>query len=121
MKPTCYLIKPAIASPVIVCFGLIIAAFVMSPWALTAMPFAILASFCAQPNCNMADGCLAYASMAVGLFLWIVIQHPAGGPIILGTLASYSLAVVEKTYRAKPLDASEGEPNQSDHENSGTT
>jgi len=53
--PSYYRLRPAIVSPILVCSGAIGMSFIDSPWWLTALPFAVLASVCAQPNMNLAD------------------------------------------------------------------
>ena len=81
----------------------VVVSFVWSSWALVSIPFIWLGALCAQPNLNLADGCLAYlavlASFVLGLF------HPSIGLAIgIGTLSAYCLSVIEKTFRMRPYN-----------------
>ncbi len=101
-QPQYYRIEPAIVAPVITCCGIIALAYIDSYWWLLAIPFAVLASFCGQPNLNLADGCLAYLSIMFGLML-THFHRESGIAILIGTLVSFYLAAIEKRIRAKPV------------------
>ena len=102
MEPTHYEIKPAIFAPTAVCAVAIVLASTYSTWWLAAIPCAILASLSAQPNMNLADGCLSYFVLVVGVV--ILFFHPLlGGSIIISMAISYVFSVLEKNLRAKPI------------------
>ena len=100
--PIYYRLKPAIVAPILVCGSVIGLAFVNSPWWLLSIPFAIFASMCAQPNLNLADGCLAYLTIMIGFGITFF-HHPSGVAICIGTLASFCLSAFEKQLTAKPV------------------
>jgi len=102
--PSYYRLKPAIVSPILVCSGAIGMSFVDSPWWLLAIPFAVLASVCGQPNMNLADGCLAYLAIIIGIGLTFL-HKPSGGAIWIGTLVSFYLSALEKRLTARPVYA----------------
>jgi hypothetical protein len=80
----------------------VVAAFLDSWWWLTALPFIYLGSICAQPNLNLADGCLAYVAMLVGFgtVLWF---KPLGLAIAAGAMAGFYLSAIEKRVRMRPV------------------
>ena len=100
--PIYYRLKPAIVAPILVCGSAVILAFMDSPWWLLSIPFAVYASLCAQPNLNLADGCLAYLTIMVGFGI-IFVHRPSGSAICIGTLASFYLSAFEKRLTAKPV------------------
>jgi hypothetical protein len=100
--PIYYRLKPAIVAPILVCGSVIGLAFVDSPWWLLSIPFAIFASMCAQPNLNLADGCLAYFTIMIGFGITFF-HRPSGVAICIGTLASFYLSAFEKYLTAKPV------------------
>jgi hypothetical protein len=100
--PIYYSLKPAIAAPTLVCAIAIGFAFVDSPWWLLSIPFAVCASMCAQPNLNLADGCLVYLAILIGIGITFF-HRPSGVAICGGTLASFFLSAFEKRLRARPL------------------
>ena len=100
--PIYYRLKPAILAPIVVCAVVITLAFVDSPWWLLSIPFAVYASLCAQPNLNLADGCLAYLAIMIGFGI-MYFHRPAGSAICFGTLASFYLSSFEKRMTAKPV------------------
>lgn len=100
--PICYRLKPAIVAPIIVCGIVIVLAFVDSPWWALSIPFAVYASLCAQPNMNLANGCLAYIAIMIGFGI-MFFHSPSGKAICLGTLASFYLSAFEKRLTAKPV------------------
>ena len=102
--PICYRLKPAIVAPIVVCGVVIALAFVDSPWWFLSIPFAVYASLCAQPNLNLADGCLAYIAIMIGFGI-MHFHRPSGSAICFGTLASFYLSAFEKRLTAKPVYA----------------
>lgn len=100
--PIYYRWKPAIVAPIVVCVVLVVLAFVESPWWLLSIPFAVYASLCAQPNLNLADGCLAYIAIMIGFGI-MYFHRPSGSAICLGTLAGFYLSAFEKRLTAKPV------------------
>lgn len=100
--PIYYRLKPALLAPLVVCGVGIALAFVDSPWWLLSIPCAVYASLCAQPNLNLADGCVAYFMFIVG-FAIIYFHRPSGIAICFGTLASFCLSALEKRLTAKPV------------------
>lgn len=102
--PIYYRLKPALVAPIVVCGVVIALAFVDSPWWLLSIPFAVYASLCAQPNLNLADGCLAYIAIMIGFGI-MYFHRPSGSAICFGTLASFYLSAFEKRLTAKPVYA----------------
>jgi hypothetical protein len=101
-SPIYYRLKPAIVAPILVCGSVIGLAFVDTPWWLLSIPFAIYASMCAQPNLNLADGCLVYLTIMIGFGITFF-HRPSGGAICVGTLASFYLSAFEKRLTARPV------------------
>lgn len=95
-------LKPAVVVPILVCGVVIALAFVDSPWWLLSIPFAVFASLYAQPNLNIADGCLGYLAIAIGFGI-MFFHRPSGSAICFGTLASFYLSAFEKRLTAKPV------------------
>jgi hypothetical protein len=60
MEKRVYIIKPAIFAPSILSIVAVVAAIKILWWALVSLPFIWIGSICAQPNLNLANGCLAY-------------------------------------------------------------
>jgi hypothetical protein len=109
MKPKVYLVPPALFVPLLLTVAVVVMAFRVSWLALLALPFVWLGSICAQPNLNLANGCLAYLAILVGIIL--VGFHVATGiPILFGTLAGFYLSAAEKWIRARPLPESRDDP-----------
>src|SRR5579871_6418161 len=92
----------AIFVPALLCIGAGLIS-IASGWALLAIPFILLGSFCAAPNFNLADGLLAIVAVAVGMIV-VHFQSDAGTAIVVGTASSWFLSGIEKQYRARPLD-----------------
>ena len=103
MKQRVYIIKPAIFAPSILSVAAVIAAIRISWWALVSLPFIWLGSICAQPNLNLANGCLAYLAMLIG-FAVAVLNRPLGAAIWAGAIAGFYLSAIEKRLRARPRD-----------------
>ncbi|MDB6132266.1 MAG: hypothetical protein JWM59_509 [Verrucomicrobiales bacterium] len=102
MAPQVYTIRPAVFAPVFLSLAAIGAAVLLSWWFLAALPFIWLGSVCAQPNLNLADGCLAYLAMIAGGLIAGWFRWP-GIIVIAGTMSGYLLSVVEKRLRMRPL------------------
>ena len=102
VKPIVYQVRPALLVPAVLCIVAISLAVTVTVWAVIAVPFIVLASFCAAPNFNFADGFLAAVSMALGLAI-AFFHREAGASIFLGTLASWILSCAEKAIRAVPV------------------
>jgi hypothetical protein len=64
-------------------------------WFLAAVPCVWLASLCAQPNLNFANGCLAYVLMIVGVVLMRLFL-PLGSAVLAGTVCGFYLSAIEK-------------------------
>ena len=101
--PVLYRIRPAIVAPLLVTAAAICFAAVDSVWWLLGIPFAILASFCAQPNFNLADGSLAYLAGLLGIALFFFHER-VGLAISIGSGAGFVLSGVEKWITAKPVE-----------------
>ena len=100
--PIGYRIKPAVLAPLLVCGAAVVFAFLYSMWWLLAIPFAVLASFCGQPNLNLANGCLAYLSIVVGCGI-AFFHRESGLAVCLGAPSSLFLSALEKGVTAKPI------------------
>lgn len=101
--PTLLRLKPAIAAPVLVSIAAVAFAALQTPWWLLALPFVLLASACAAPNLNLANGCAAYVSMAIGGALSLI-HEPSGRAIWAGTLASFLGSALEKLLTAEVVE-----------------
>jgi hypothetical protein len=89
-------------APAFLTLAAFVAAITVSWWWLAAIPFIWLGSICAQPNLNLADGCLTYLS--VGAALVVLRFHPPLGQAILsGAVAGYVFAFAEKMIRMRPI------------------
>jgi len=107
VTPRIYQVPPAVVAPAILTVVAVIFAVRESWWALAALPFIWLGSICAQPNLNLADGCLAYLAMFAGFAIAAFFQ-PLGFAILGGVVFGYFLSVAEKWIRMRP--ASQAEP-----------
>jgi hypothetical protein len=105
--PVLYRIRPAIVAPLLVTAAAICFAVVDSLWWLLGIPFAIVASFCAQPNFNLANGSLAYLAALLGFALFFFHER-AGLAISIGSGAGFILSGLEKWFTAKPVDPEDG-------------
>lgn len=94
-------VYPAVISPLALSAAAIYFAAAESWYFAAAVPFVWIASVCAQPNLNLADGLLAYLSIVVGLIV-MAFHQPLGEALVAGTLAGYVLSVIEKTARMRP-------------------
>jgi hypothetical protein len=103
MEQRVYIIRPAIFAPSVLSVAAIVVAFQVSWWALVSLPFIWLGSVCAQPNLNLANGCLAYLAMLVG-FGVTALYRPLGAAIVAGAMAGFYVSAIEKRLRARPRD-----------------
>ena len=103
------LVFPAVISPAILTVVAIVASAVWSWWWLAAIPFVWLGSICAQPNLNLADGCLSYVAGGVALIV-VRFHAPLGLAILAGVISGYVLAFAEKMLTMKPLPNTEPRP-----------
>ena len=104
-----YVIKPALVAP-IMAFAVIVGfAFTWSPWALIAIPFAILGTICGQPNLNLADGCLPLIAIGVGLLI-ATFHREIGFVIAASSFGGMLAGAAEKTLRRVPYDGERGTP-----------
>ncbi|SRR5258708_5359571 len=103
MEGQWYFVPRAVYAPTGLTLLAVAAGFFQSWSALAAIPFIWLGSICAAPNCNMADGCLAYLSVAAGSVL-AAFNKPLGLAIIAGAISGYCLSVLEKMARMRPAD-----------------
>lgn len=100
--PIGYRIRPAVVAPLLVSGVAVVFAIQYSVWWLLAIPFAVLASFCGQPNLNLADGCLAYLSIMIGCGI-AIFHRESGLAIFFGAFISLYLSALEKRLTAKPI------------------
>jgi hypothetical protein len=107
MTQSVYIVRPAVVAPVVLAAIAIIVAVRESWWALAALPFICLGSISAQPNLNLANGCLAYLAMVAG-FLVLALFRPLGFAILGGAMSGFYVSAVEKWIRMRP--APEAEP-----------
>ena len=89
-----YIIRPAIFAPVFLTIFAIYLAIQVSGWFFLSLPFIWLNSLCAQPNINLADGCLAYLSILFG-FVLIFFFKPIGLAILFGALLGFYFSAFE--------------------------
>jgi hypothetical protein len=97
-----YRIYPAIFAPALLALAALVAALVVSWWWLAAVPFIWLGSICAQPNLNLADGCLTYLSVGAALIV-LRFHPPLGHAIWVGAVTGYAFAFAEKMIRMRPV------------------
>ncbi len=101
MPPRVYIIRPAIFAPVILSVVAGVFAAQESWWFLASLPFIWLGSVSAQPNLNLANGCLAYLAMIVG-FAVMALFRPLGLAILAGAMSGFYVSAIEKRIRARP-------------------
>jgi hypothetical protein len=106
MTPRCYLVPPARFAPAVLSVLAILAAWRESGWFLAALPFIYLGSVCAQPNLNLANGCLAYLAMLAG-FATLTWFRPLGLAILAGAMSGFYVSALEKRIRMRPAPAAE--------------
>ena len=100
MTPPAYTVRPAVYAPAILSVIAVVAAGQESWWFLAALPSIWLGSVCAQPNLNLADGCLAYVAMVAGIAASVFHWLP-GVAICAGAAAGYYASAVEKRIRMR--------------------
>ena len=101
MTPRVYIVRPAVFAPVILSVVTIVASVQESWWFLASLPFVWLGSVCAQPNMNLANGCLAYLAMIVG-FAVMAVYRPLGLSILAGAMSGFYVSAIEKWIRMRP-------------------
>ncbi len=101
MRERVYIVRPAVFAPAVLSVAAFVASFRESPWFLAALPFIWLGSISAQPNLNLANGCLAYVAMLVGFGL-LLVYRPLGIAIVAGAMSGFYLSAVEKLIRMRP-------------------
>src|SRR5260370_39129725 len=101
MTPGAYIVQPAVFAPAVLSVVAVIFALQDSWWFLAALPFIWLGSVCAQPNLNLADGCLAYLAMIVGVAV-AALFRPLGIAILAGAISGYYVSAIEKRIRMRP-------------------
>ncbi len=97
-----YRVYPAIVAPASLALAALVAAITVTWWWLAAIPFIWLGSICAQPNLNLADGCLTYLSIGAALIV-LRFHPPLGHAILVGAIAGYVFAFAEKMIRMHPI------------------
>ena len=101
MTPRAYIVRPAIFAPAVLSVVAVVFAVQDSWWFLAALPFIWLGSVCAQPNLNLANGCLAYLAMIVG-FAMTALFRPLGIAILAGAISGFYVSAIEKRIRMRP-------------------
>ena len=101
MTPRAYIVRPAVFAPAILSVAALIFSVRESWWFLAALPFIWLGSVCAQPNLNLADGCLAYLTMIVGIAV-TALHRPLGIAILAGAISGFYVSAIEKRIRMRP-------------------
>ena len=102
MHEVVHVVRPAIFAPAIVSVIIPFAAAYQSWWYLVGLPFVWVGSVCAQPNMNLANGCLAYVAMMLG-FILLFFFPPLGKAILCGAGAGFYLSAIEKRMRMRKL------------------
>jgi len=87
---------PAILGVIAIALGVL-----HSPWFFAALPFIWLGSICAQPNLNLANGCLAYLAMLLGVIV-LAVFRPLGIAILGGAISGFYVSAIEKGTRMRP-------------------
>ena len=106
MAQRVYIVRPAVFAPAVLAVIAVVAAVQESWWFLAALPFIWLGSVCAQPNLNLANGCLAYLAMLVGCGLLLVFR-PLGLAILAGAVSGFYVSALEKWIRMRPAPDAE--------------
>jgi hypothetical protein len=101
MASRVYIVPPALFAPVLLSLAAGYLAIHDSPWFLAALPFIWLGSICASPNLNLANGCLAYLAIIVGVIL-ITVFRPLGIAILAGAATGLYASAIEKWMRMRP-------------------
>ena len=101
MTPRVYSIRPAIFASAILSVVAVVIAVQESWWLLASLPFIWLGAVSAQPNLNLANGCLAYVAMIVG-FAVMALFRPLGLAILAGAMFGFYVSAIEKRIRARP-------------------
>ena len=100
MAQRVYIVRPAVFAPAVLAVIAVVAAVQESWWFLASLPFIWLGSMCAQPNLNLANGCLAYLTMLVGCGLLLVFR-PLGLAILAGAVSGFYVSALEKWIRMR--------------------
>ena len=100
MTPRAYIVRSAIFAPMILSVVTVVFAIRDSWWLLAALPFIWLGSVCAQPNMNLANGCLAYLTMVVGVGV-TALHRPLGIAIFAGAISGFYVSAIEKRIRMR--------------------
>jgi hypothetical protein len=101
MTTRAYIVRPAVFAPVVLSVATVVHAVQDSWWFLAALPFIWLGSVCAQPNLNLANGCLAYLAMMVGVAV-AALHRPLGIAILAGAISGFYASAIEKWIRMRP-------------------
>jgi hypothetical protein len=101
MTSRAYIIRPAVFVPTILSVAAVVLAIHDSWWFLAALPFIWLGSICAQPNLNLANGCLAYVAIIAG-FIMLALFRPLGIAIMAGAISGLYASAIEKWIRMSP-------------------
>lgn len=101
MTPRAYIVRPAVFAPAVLSVVAVVLAVQDSVWYVAALPFIWLGSICAQPNLNLADGCLAYLAIVVG-FVMLALFRPLGVAILAGAVSGLYASAIEKRIRMRP-------------------
>jgi hypothetical protein len=101
-----YRVRPAVIAPAVLAVAAIVFAVRQSWWALVALPFIYLGSICAQPNLNLANGCLAYLAMLIGFGITALFP-PLGFAILGGAMSGFYASALEKWIRMRPVPEAE--------------
>jgi hypothetical protein len=102
MTQRAYIVRPAVFAPTILSVVAIVLAAGQSLWFLAALPFIWVGSVCAQPNLNLANGCLAYLAMIVGIGVTVLFR-PLGIAILAGAVSGFYVSAIEKKIRMRPV------------------
>jgi|GEM_PF-5547417 len=96
-----YIVSAAIVAPLTLSLLALSIAMFHAWWFLAAIPFIWLSSLCAQPNLNLADGCLAWLCILLAIALLPFLPALAV-PILAGAISSHFLSALEKRIRMRP-------------------
>jgi hypothetical protein len=106
MSQRVYRVRPAVIAPAVLAVAAVVFAVRQSWWALVALPFIYLGSICAQPNLNLANGCLAYLAMLIGFGISALFP-PLGFAIVGGAMSGFYVSALEKRIRMRPVPEAE--------------
>ncbi len=95
--------RPPVIALVLTATPLTVVGIAWDPSVLSGLPAAVVASFCAAPNFNLADGCLVVVGVVVSLALLLAFPVSASA-MLLAFLVTWVLGGAEQNLRGRWVD-----------------